>query len=277
LKTHAHSSFLTLEMYFKTQNSTEPRCPAVACMLLCLALIMCLGLVAVAQEKSEDALTNASVVKLVRAGFKEKTVIAIIHSRPVRFELTPDRLVELKKKGVSENIILAMIARDAGATMSDSFGSDDSFFDRADDAMGGKRGSRRDEGSTGIFGSGGRTKRTSRSRAGSGSTEGDTETTGSATVHIVRPPVEQGSAPPKLEKTPTLNNESVVGLVEAGFSEGTIIRRIEQSPVDFDLSPAKLTELRKRRVAEPVIAAMKAAMSDEATPPNSPSTASPEK
>src|ERR1044071_4045192 len=58
-----------------------------------------------------NTLTNASVVKLVRAGFKEKTVIAIIGARPVSFDLSPDRLIELKKGGVPERVILAMIAR----------------------------------------------------------------------------------------------------------------------------------------------------------------------
>ena len=63
---------------------------------------------------------------------------------------------------------------------------------------------------------------------------------GSATVRIIKPPTEGGeSAAPKLEKTPTLTNEGVIRLVEAGFSEGTIIKRIEDSPVDFDLSPGQ--------------------------------------
>jgi hypothetical protein len=82
-------------------------------------------------------------------------------------------------------------------------------------------------------------------------------------VRIIRPPAEAGAGPPKMERTPTLTNDSVVELVAAGFSEGTIIRRIEQSPADFDLSPSKLAELRRRRVTEPVIAAMRAAMSDD--------------
>ena len=43
-------------------------------------------------------------------------------------------------------------------------------------------------------------------------------------------------------------------------NEGTIIRRIEQSPVEFDLREDKLEELRKRRVTDKVLAAMKAAM-----------------
>jgi hypothetical protein len=67
----------------------------------------------------------------------------------------------------------------------------------------------------------------------------------------------------KLEKTPTLTNESVIKLVEAGFSEGTIIKRIENSPADFDLSVTKLEELRRRRVTEPIILAMTEAMGDE--------------
>jgi hypothetical protein len=55
----------------------------------------------------------------------------------------------------------------------------------------------------------------------------------------------------------------VIKLVEAGFSEGTIIKRIEDSPADFDLSKAKVDELRRRRVTEAIIAAMTVAMSDE--------------
>src|SRR6266498_3353080 len=99
-------------------------------------------------------------------------------------------------------------------------------------------------------------------RGMNGSNQRDTMTTGSATVRIIRPPSESADAPLKLEKTPTLNNDAIVRLVEAGFSEGTIIKRIEDSPVEFDLSAAKLEDLRKRRVTETVIAAMNAAMED---------------
>jgi hypothetical protein len=99
-----------------------------------------------------------------------------------------------------------------------------------------------------------------------GSNQGETNTTGSATVRILRPPTETGGAQRRLERTPTLNNESVIKLVEAGFSEGTIIKRIEDSPVDFDLSTIKLDELRRRRVTEAIIIAMTAAMSDELDP-----------
>ena len=222
------------------------------------------------QATGSTTLTNASVVKLVRAGFREKTVVAIIGARPVSFDLSPDRLIELKKAGVPERVILAMIAR----TESIDFASDDWEDNDAPLGLGaGTKGeSPASDSSVNIFGSSGGSRGRTRTRGGTGGGDTDTQTVGSASVRIVRPPAEAGgtAAQAKLERTPTLTNDSVVELVEAGFSEGTIVRRIEQSPVEFDLSPAKLTELRKRRVSDPVIAAMRAAMGEDATQPARP-------
>ncbi len=236
-------------------------------MKIMLALLLCAGCAgeqrAWAQGQSESApLTNSAIVKLVRAGFKEKTIIAIIRTRPAQFDLSPDRLIELKRSSVSENIILAMLARQEGAGGS-AFENldDDPFF-----GGGGKAPQDRgqdDEKGTDIFGSSGGSSGRTRSRGGAGgASEGDTMTSGSATVRILRPPVEPG-ATPKLEKTPTLNNQSIIDLVEGGFTEGTIIRRIEQSPADFELTPPKLAELRRRHVSDKIISAMKSAMSDD--------------
>ena len=217
-------------------------------------------------------LTNDSVVKLVRAGFKEKTVIAIINARPVSFDLTPDRLIELKKGGVPERVILAMIARAESVDFaSDEWDEDEMPLGGAGRERGQAGAPGPDPGEVNIFGSAGGSQGRTRSRGGNGGGSSDTLTTGSASVRILKPPAEAGGpgAPAKLERTPTLTNDSVVELVEAGFSEGTIVRRIEQSPVDFDLSPAKLAELRKRRVSEPVINAMRAAMGEEQKEPAS--------
>lgn len=209
-----------------------------------------------AQQPAEVPLTNSAIVKLVRAGFKEKTVIAIIHNRPNRFKLDPDRLIELKRSGVSENIILAMLAQDESFAFSDGDWTDDSGF-RINRGKSGEAG-----GQPGgdIFGSGSSSSSQSTGRGMDGSNQGNTTTTGSATVRILRPPAEAGGGQPKLEKTPTLTNDSVIKLVDAGFSEGTIIKRIEDSPADFDLSSAKLEELRRRRVTETIIRAMTDAM-----------------
>jgi hypothetical protein len=221
-----------------------------------------------AQTGANDApLTNTAVVKLVKANFKEKSIIAIIGSRASRFDLSTERMIELKRNGVSERIILAMLAHQQGMEFDENW-SDDAFFNQGTGAMDKSiekqkenSKSQPDPGSTDIFGSSGGVRGSTESRGGNSSAYGDTVTTGSATVRILRPPSEAG-AQPKLEKVATLTNDSIVELVEAGFSEGTIIRRIEQSPVEFDLSPAKLTDLRKHRVSEKILSAMKAATGD---------------
>jgi hypothetical protein len=234
-----------------------------------LTILICLTLlpVAAAQTPTNDGpLTNAAIIKLVRAKFKDKTIITIIESRNSNFDLSTERMIELKRAGVSEKVILAMLAHQQGMAI-DSLWDDEVFFkdgvDRKEAPTNGKPPA--DSGtSTDIFGSSGGSSGGTRSRGGNSSTSGDTLTTGSATVRIIRPPSEAG-APVKLEKVATLTNDSVVELVDAGFSEGTIIRRIEQSPVEFDLSPSKIADLRKRRVSDKVLSAMKAAAGEDET------------
>ncbi len=216
------------------------------------------------QQISDAPLTNAGVVQLVKAGFKEKTVITIIHNRPNSFKLDPEDLIKLKRSNVSENIILAMLSSQMGTFVSDDDDEweNESFFKdmkRSPNAGGDSQSQ-----GTNIFGAGGSSQSSSRTRNGLGGNTNEGNVTGSATVRIIRPPVEGSeSAAPKLEKTPTLNNEGVIRLVEAGFSEGTIIKRIEESPVDFDLSPGKLDELYKKRVTDAIVAAMRTAMGDK--------------
>jgi len=224
---------------------------------LLLPALLFLGLSCVstvAQNDNNAPLNNVAVVKLVKAGFKEKTIIAIIGTRSPRFDLSADRLIELKQMGVSEEIILAMIARQDGGTFDNGDFSSGLGIDKpASSSTGNDRAA--------IFGSTGDSRSGNKSRGGNSSTAGDTVTTGSATVRIIGPPTEAG-APLRLERTRPLTNDSIVELVEGGFSDGTIIRRIEQSAVEFDLSPLKVTALKKRRVNDRIIAAMKAAMGD---------------
>jgi hypothetical protein len=211
---------------------------------------------ALGQQQSDGPLTNASIVRLVKAGFKEKTIITIIGNRPGDFKLDTEHLIELKHSGVNENIILAMLSSQMGIVLvgEDEWSGESLFKDT-------KKGDAKAQGGEGIFGSGSSSQSSGRSNGASLGGQNEGNVSGSATVRIIKPPSEGGeSAAPKLEKTPTLTNEGVIKLVEAGFSEGTIIKRIEDSPVDFDLSPARLDELFKRRVSDAIITAMKAAM-----------------
>jgi|SRR5215216_5369189 len=221
-----------------------------------IAAVLCITIFAIGalgqQQQSDGPLTNASIVRLVKAGFKEKTIITIIGNRPGDFKLDTEHLIELKRSGVNENIILAMLSSQMGVVLvdEDEWTSESLFKD-----------SKKAQGGEGVFGSGSSSQSSGRSNGAPVGNQNEGNVSGSATVRIIKPPTEGGeSASPKLEKTPTLTNEGVIKLVEAGFSEGTIIKRIEDSPVEFDLSPAKLDELFKRRVTDAIIAAMRAAM-----------------
>ena len=236
--------------------------------IFCL-LIGCAVCLSAQNKQNEGPLTNAEIVKLVKAGFKEKTIVLIIASRPPNFDLSSDRMIQLKRAGVSENIIVAMLARQDGQEVATDGGDgwdNDPFFDSKGDSKNGGSKDSKDGAETNIFGSSSGSRQRNSTRTGNGSATGDSELTGSATVRILRPPTEPGGTgggSAKLEKTKSLTNDSIVELVEAGFSEGTIIRRIEQSPVEFDLAADKLEELRKRRVSDKVLAAMKAAMGED--------------
>jgi len=227
-------------------------------LLVVLALLLAVTGAAQAGD-SNTPLTNQSIVKFVHAGFKEKTIISIVAARPAAYDLSPDRMIELKHSGVSEKIILAMLTRQEGMSLPDEMWVDDPFPgpNNNKDKENRKAGT---ENSTDIFGSSGSGQSSTRTRGGGGgSVSGNT---GTATVRIIRPPAEAGEAP-KLERKATLNNGSIIELVEAGFSDGTIIRRIEQSPVEFDFSANGVAELHKHRVSEKVLSAMKAAMGDD--------------
>ena len=231
---------------------------------LLLAACLCFSIVIGASAQQPDGpLTNASVLRLVKAGFKEKTIITIINNHASDFKLDTEQLIDLKRSGVNENIILAMLSSQMGTVFvaDDEWSGDSLFNDRKRPNTGD---SKMQPGESSIFGSGSSSQSSSRSRGALGGNENEGNLSGSATVRIIKPPTEAGqSAGLKLEKTPTLTNEGVIRLIDAGFSEGTIIKRIEESPVEFDLSPAKVTELQKRRVSDAIIAAMSTAMGNK--------------
>lgn len=59
----------------------------------------------------QDAVTNASIEKLVKAGLSEEVIVSIVKSQPADFDLSADALIGLKQSGVSDRIIEAMTAR----------------------------------------------------------------------------------------------------------------------------------------------------------------------
>src|SRR5215467_3542940 len=166
-----------------------------------LGLILSPAVLGQTNQAHQQSLNNQAVVKLVKAGFKEHTVISIINSRIPNFDLSTDRMIELKRNGVSEKVIMAMLSRQEGMEPFDDSESwsDDAFMSKGIDPKassnnsgGNNSGGSSSDPGTNIFGSSGGVKGRSQSNMGNGGVDNDVVTTGSATVRILRPPTEAG-------------------------------------------------------------------------------------
>ena len=72
------------------------------CFIICLT-----GLLAAA------VLTNADIIKLKTAGLSDDLIISTIESSPCSFELSVDNLIKLKKAGVTEKVLQAMMEKNS--------------------------------------------------------------------------------------------------------------------------------------------------------------------
>ena len=73
---------------------------------LLFSLLLVLPLAAIAAP-----MTNDDVIKMVKGGLGEATVIQAIDAAEAGFDTSPDGLVKLKQGGVSDNVIQRIIAR----------------------------------------------------------------------------------------------------------------------------------------------------------------------
>src|SRR5215510_4731616 len=64
---------------------------------------------------AQETLSNQSVVEMVKAGLSERVIIAKIRTSPTSFDTSTDALIALKKNGVSEKVIEAMMSLTAAA------------------------------------------------------------------------------------------------------------------------------------------------------------------
>lgn len=60
---------------------------------------------------AQEALTNESVVKMVKAGLGEDLIVSMIQSQPGKYLVTPDAVVKLKADGVTDKELRAMVLR----------------------------------------------------------------------------------------------------------------------------------------------------------------------
>ena len=84
-----------------------------------LQLVFLLGLLLalplLAQAPTSTALTNADIVKMMKAGLPENIILREIQTSNTDFATSPAALIELKKQGASERILGAILDSRMGA------------------------------------------------------------------------------------------------------------------------------------------------------------------
>jgi hypothetical protein len=82
-----------------------------------------LGLLLTTPGFAQEVLTNQLVVDMLKAGLSERVVVAKIRTSPTNFDTGTDALIALKKNGVPEKVIEAMMSPTAAAPTAPAAGA----------------------------------------------------------------------------------------------------------------------------------------------------------
>jgi hypothetical protein len=105
-----------------------------------LSLALCLAVVTtvLTAQDNRRILTNADIMNMAKSGMGDKTLVLAIQQSPTKFDTTPEALIELKKAGVSDEVLNAVLVA-APRVMNDAeSGAHDGqeFLERALNAIG---------------------------------------------------------------------------------------------------------------------------------------------
>jgi hypothetical protein len=81
--------------------------------LVGVAIVILLAATALPAQQNTAPLTNADVIKMVKAGMAESTITAAIAANDTQFDLSSTGLQALNQAGVTSKVIRAMLAADA--------------------------------------------------------------------------------------------------------------------------------------------------------------------
>jgi hypothetical protein len=91
---------------------TFPARPSWALRLFALAALLATSLAAFGQAK-QHPLTNGDVVKMVKNGFADDVVVAMVEANDTDFDVSMDGITALKQAGISDKVLGAMLKAEA--------------------------------------------------------------------------------------------------------------------------------------------------------------------
>jgi hypothetical protein len=105
---NAGLSFLLAQVRPQVQNEPHRGCPLRLLNLLLVLLIA--TFVAVPPAVGQQGLTNADIIKMQSAGLSESIILSSVNTQPAAYDTSTDGLLALKKAGVSDSVVAAMIS-----------------------------------------------------------------------------------------------------------------------------------------------------------------------
>jgi hypothetical protein len=78
-----------------------------------LLSLLAVTLVTAVPARAQQGLTNSDIIKMQSAGLSESIILASVNGQPAAYDTSADGLLALKKAGVSDAVVAAMISRNA--------------------------------------------------------------------------------------------------------------------------------------------------------------------
>jgi hypothetical protein len=78
-----------------------------------ILIFLAATLVTAVPARAQQGLTNADIIKMQSAGLSENIILASVNGQPAAYDTSTDGLLALKKAGVSDAVVAAMISRNA--------------------------------------------------------------------------------------------------------------------------------------------------------------------
>ena len=84
---------------------------------IALAILLAVAMPCLAQAPGNALLTNADIVKMVKAGLPESVIMRKVQMSESNFVTSPDALIELKRQHVPDDVMAAMLDSEAAMRM----------------------------------------------------------------------------------------------------------------------------------------------------------------
>jgi len=82
-------------------------------LLYLLLTLLVVPFIAVLPAQAQQGLTNTDIIKMQSAGLSESIILSSVNTQPAAYDTSTDGLLALKKAGVSDAVVAAMISRNA--------------------------------------------------------------------------------------------------------------------------------------------------------------------